>query len=97
MDGQLPDADRTGISLGAGYTIGMLRFDVSYMFLMFADREKDNFVGYSDANGDGSVDAVDQATLNGALALQGRGTYPVGNGDYESSANLFSVSVSYAF
>ncbi|MBT4484306.1 MAG: hypothetical protein HOC71_11600 [Candidatus Latescibacteria bacterium] len=98
MDGQLPDADRTGISLGAGYKIGVLRFDISYMLLMFADRAKDNLVGYSDTDiPKNGVGATDQEKLNDIFKLQGRGAYPAGNGDYESSANLLSVSVSYSF
>ncbi|MFC1693870.1 OmpP1/FadL family transporter [Candidatus Latescibacterota bacterium] len=97
FDGQLPDNDRTGISFGAGYKIGMFRIDASYMFLSFSDRTKNNLIGYSDTNDDDKVDNVDQATSNGALALQQRGAYPVGNGNFESSANLFAVSVSYNF
>ena len=91
-------ADRTGISLGAGYNIGVLRFDVSYMFLMFADRAKDNLVGYSDTDTpNNGVDSGDQTNLNNLMKATGRNLYHAGNGDYESSANLFSVSVSYKF
>jgi long-chain fatty acid transport protein len=93
FDCQLPGSDRIGLSLGAGYCFGNIMVDAGYMFLSFADRTKDNLVGYQDANADGSVDGVDQATLN---AISG-GSYPVGNGDYESYANLVAVSVSYVF
>jgi len=92
-DGQLPCSDRIGVSLGAGYSFGQITLDAGYMYLSFADRAKDNLVGYSDANGDGLVNAVDQATLN---ALAG-GAYPVANGDFENSAHLLSLAVRYAF
>lgn len=97
FDGQLPDNDRIGLSLGAGYTIGNISFDASYMYLHFSDRTKDNLVGYMDVDGDGAVTAADQGMLDGALSAQSRGPYPVGNGDYKSNAHLFSVSASYRF
>ena len=107
IDGQLPDSDRTGVSIGIGYKLGMIQIDASYLYLSFDAREKDNLVGYSDVTNDVAygdtyntsqvVTTADQATLDGALALQGRGKYPVGNGDYESSANLFALSLSYKF
>jgi long-chain fatty acid transport protein len=94
FDPQLPDANRVGISAGFGYTVSGVRLDFSYMFLKFASRDKDNFVGYSDvAPALGVVDANDQAALNNLV----KGTYPVGNGTYKSSANMFSVSASYKF
>ncbi len=87
MDGQLPDSDRYGISIGAGYKIGMVQLDASYMLLNFLDREKNNGVGFTkDLTGDGVVDRFD--------IPEG---YPVGNGNYESLAHLLSVSVSYKF
>ncbi len=89
FDGQLPDNNRTGVSVGAGLTLAGVDFAASYMFLSFADRTKDNLVGYPDANSDGNVTAADTALLPA--------TYPVGSGNYESSANLFSVSASYRF
>jgi len=94
FDAQLPDADRTGFSAGLGYTVSGVTFDFSYLFLKFANRDKNNFVGYSDvAAPTGVVDATDQAALNNLV----KGTYPVGNGTYKSIANLFSVSVSHKF
>jgi len=94
VDAQLPDANRTGFSAGFGYTVSGVTFDFSYMFLKFANRDKDNFVGYSDvAPPLNVVDATDRTALNGLV----NGTYPVGNGTYKSSANLFSVSASYKF
>lgn len=92
FDGQLPDNNRTGISVGAGLTLAGVDFAASYMFLSFADRTKDNLVGYPDMNGDGTVTDTEKNTI---LTL--KPDYSVGSGDYESSANLFSVSASYKF
>jgi len=87
IDGQLPDSDRYGISIGAGYKIGMIQLDASYLLLNFLDREKNNGVGFSkDTTKDGVINRFD--IPNG---------YPVGNGKYESLAHLLSVSASYKF
>jgi len=87
FDGQLPDANRYGISIGAGYKFGSVRIDASYLLLNFFKREKDNGVGFdTDTTGDGKINRFDIPT-----------GYPVGNGKYKSRANLFSVSASYAF
>ncbi len=89
IDPQLPDANRIGVSLGAGYTLGKVRLDAGYMLLSFKRREKDNGAGFStDVTGDGEIDRFD---------TEAAGNYPVGNGMYDSYANLFSVSASYAF
>jgi long-chain fatty acid transport protein len=43
----LPDADRKGVSIGAGYQLGDVELDVYNLFLFFADREiRDNWDGY---------------------------------------------------
>jgi len=87
MDGQLPDSNRYGISIGAGYKIGMMQLDASYMLLNFLDRDKNNGVGFSkDITGDGVINRFDIPER-----------YPVGNGKYESLAHLLSVSASYKF
>jgi len=87
IDGQLPDSDRVGMSIGAGYKLGMLQLDASYMFLNFLLREKNNGVGFTmDRTGDGIINRFDVPA-----------GYPVGNGKYESSANLLSVSATYKF
>jgi len=87
MDGQLPDSNRFGFSLGAGYKLGKIQLDASYLILFFSDREKENGVGFgSDVTGDGVINRFD--------VLPG---YPVGNGNYESRAHLISVSASYKF
>jgi len=87
FDGQLPDSDRYGISIGAGYKIGMIQFDASYMLLKFLEREKDNGVGFfKDTTGNGSIDRFDVPL-----------GYPVANGKYRSMAHLVSVSASYMF
>jgi len=94
LDAQLPDANRTGFSAGFGYTVDKVTFDFSYLFLKFADRDKSNLVGYTDVAAPlGVVDATDQTASNGLV----KGTYPVANGTYKSSVNLFSVSASYKF
>lgn len=50
LDPILPDADRQALQIGAGYTIGALTVDMSYMALLFDDRETDtNYLGL---NGD---------------------------------------------
>ncbi len=87
FDGQLPDSHRYGLSLGAGYTMGRVRFDASYMLLNFFKRDKHNGVGFgADTTGDGTVDRFDIPD-----------DYPVGNGTYESRAHLLSVSASIMF
>jgi len=87
FDGQLPDSNRYGLSVGAGYTLGKVRFDASYLLLNFFKREKDNGVGMSvDTTGDGTIDRFDIP-----------GGYQVGNGIYESRAHLLSVSASVVF
>ncbi len=87
FDGQLPDANRYGFSIGAGYDFGKIRLDAGYMLLRFAKREKDNGVGFSvDTTGDGVIDRFDVPT-----------GYPVGNGVYESRAHLISIAASYKF
>ena len=87
LDGQLPDAGRYGISLGAGYKIGVIKVDASYLFLKFSERDKYNGIGFSkDTTGDGYIDRYDVPA-----------GYPIGNGEYRSLAHLFSVSASYQF
>ena len=88
MDGQLPDSDRYGLSIGGGYKIGGIQLDASYMLLNFLDREKRNGIGFEgeDSTGDGVVNIFD--------VPEG---YPVGNGSYEGRANLISVSATYEF
>ncbi|MCE5250134.1 outer membrane protein transport protein [bacterium] len=108
FDAQLPDNNRIGFSVGYGRKFGNITFDVSYMFLKFSDRDKDNLVGYVDAGSidpttgavgpkDGVVDAADKAILDGMMAKMGRSEYPVGNGTYKSHVNLLSFSASYHF
>ncbi|MHB9031031.1 MAG: OmpP1/FadL family transporter [Candidatus Latescibacterota bacterium] len=94
FDAQLPDNDRLGLSVGFGRKIGIINLDLSYMFLKFSDRDKDNFVGYQDVTKDSEVNATDQATLS---ALRSGSAYPVGSGSYKSNAHLFSVSASVKF
>jgi len=87
FDPQLPDSDRWGLSVGAGYKLGNIRIDASYMLLQFLGREKNNAVGFdTDVTGDGIVDRFDVPM-----------GYPIGNGKYKSRAHLFSVSASYMF
>lgn len=87
MDAQLPDANRLGISIGAGYKLGSVRFDVSYLLLKFYDRDKENGVGFEkDITGDGKIDRFDVPP-----------GYPVGNGSYKSRAHLISASATFNF
>ena len=87
FDGQLPDSDRYGISIGAGYKIGIIQFDASYLLLKFLEREKVNGAGFGkDTTGNGLVDRFDVPL-----------GYPVANGKYRSMAHLVSVSASYKF
>jgi len=87
MDAQLPDSNRLGISVGAGYKLGSMRFDVSYMLLRFYDRNKENGVGFEkDLTGDGTINRFDVPT-----------GYPIGNGTYKSRANLISASATFNF
>ena len=104
IDAQLPDGDRIGASVGFGRKVGMFTFDFSYLFLKFADHDKNNFVGYSDVTDtfpptaqskpDGVVNLADQNML---AAMRGGAEYPVGSGTYKSYANLFSLSASIKF
>ncbi len=93
FDGQLPDSERYGISLGAGYKLGSLRLDASYMILDFLKRAKKNGMGYTvDETGNGGIiDRFDVA--NSPLGK----LYPVANGKYTGHAHLFSLSLSYNF
>ena len=110
FDAQLPCSDRIGISVGLGRTVNLggrsFCIDASYMYLMFSDREKDNYVGYQDVGSydtvnntvltgvkDGVIDATDKAIMD----TMAGGEYPVSNGDYESHVNLLSISASYKF
>jgi len=87
IDGQLPDANRYGISIGAGYRFGKIRVDAGYMLLFFSRREKHNGVGFGqDITGDGEINRFDVPF-----------GYPVGNGVYKSRAHLFSVAATFAF
>jgi long-chain fatty acid transport protein len=75
LDPSLPDSDRLGLTLGAGYQLtSNLNVNLSYMFLRFVEREvttsKVNYTPY--------------------------GTAPL-NGVYNSTANLFGLSLSYNF
>ncbi|HDY87307.1 MAG TPA: hypothetical protein ENH82_04225 [bacterium] len=87
FDGQLPDSNRWALSIGAGYKLGMMQLDASYMLLKFFNREKENAVGIdTDYTGDGIVDRFDIPV-----------GYPVGNGKYKGIAHLFSASASFKF
>jgi long-subunit fatty acid transport protein len=105
IDAQLPDNDRIGISVGFGRKIGRINLDLSYLFLKFSDRDKENFVGYQDVTDsfppiktptvkDGIINAADQQMLG---AMRGGIPYPVGSGTYKSHVNLLSVSASIKF
>ncbi|MFC1490929.1 OmpP1/FadL family transporter [Candidatus Latescibacterota bacterium] len=87
FDGQLPDSDRYSVSIGAGYKLGVLQLDCSYLLLKFLEREKMNGVGYGvDTTGNGIIDRFDVPD-----------GYPVANGKYSGMAHLLSVSLSYNF
>jgi len=76
VDPTLPDADRLGFSIGAGYKImNNLSINASYMFLRFYQRTITNSM-------------VSSITYDPALSLPFNGTY-------NSTANLFSLSLSY--
>jgi long-chain fatty acid transport protein len=104
FDSQLPDNNRIGFSLGFGRKVGVINLDFSYMRLMFSDRDKENFVGYTDVTDtfppgasskpNGVTNAADRDMLK---AMHGNVAYPVGDGTYKSNANLFSVSASMKF
>ena len=100
------------LGIGRELNIGgvPIRLDASYMYLQFKDTDKDNYVGYQDVGSidgdtglptnlmkDGVVNVADQAIMDSMMTQMGRGLYPVGNGTYESHANLFSVSATYRF
>ena len=73
VDATLPDADRLGFSIGAGYKVmDNLSVDVSYLFLRMFERTITNSM-------------VSRVTY---------GSEPF-NGTYNSTANLFSLSLSY--
>lgn len=93
FDGQLPDNDRFGGSIGFGFNVGKVTIDASYMYLKFSDRDKENLVGYSDVTGDQIIDDTDKQMLD----TMAGGSYPVGTGTYESYVNLFSVAASFKF
>jgi len=73
VDGTLPDADRLGFSIGAGYKVmSNLSVDVSYMFLRFFER-----------------------TISNSMVSRVTYGFEPFNGTYNSTANLFSLSLSY--
>lgn len=104
LDAQLPDGNRLGFSLGFGRKVGLINLDVSYMFLKLSDRDKANFVGYTDVTDtfpstakskpDGLVNAADRDLLK---TMRGGVAYPVGSGTYKNNTHLFSVSASMKF
>ncbi len=74
VDPTLPDADRLGFSVGAGYKImDNLSVDVSYMFLRFYER----------------------TITNSMVSYSGNAGFSAFNGTYNSTASLFSLSLSY--
>ncbi|MCU0612013.1 MAG: outer membrane protein transport protein [Candidatus Eisenbacteria bacterium] len=73
---ELPDTDRTGITLGAAIGRGPLSLNVGFLHLMMKDRDTDNLVLPSAASG-------------GAASYQ--------TGTFESSAQLFGITLSHAF
>ncbi len=87
FDALIPDADRLGLSFGAGYTRGAMSVDAGFLIEKLFGRTKDNEVGFQDINGDGVTDREDQKMLDGFT-----GGYPAGNGGYSSSENLVSLS-----
>jgi long-subunit fatty acid transport protein len=42
VDANLPDANRYALTLGLGYKIGRLEFDLGYQYEKFSDRESPN-------------------------------------------------------
>jgi len=74
VDATLPDADRLGFSLGAGYKLmDNLSVDAAYMFLRFYER-----------------------TINNSMvSYSGNAGFNAFNGTYNSTASLFSLSLSY--
>ncbi len=56
LDAILPDSDRQSIQIGAGYSIGNLKIDGSYMILLFKDRDTSTYEynenPYLNLNGD---------------------------------------------
>jgi len=74
VDATLPDADRLGFSVGAGYKVmDNLSANLSYMFLRFNER-----------------------TINNSMvSYSGNSGFNAFNGTYNSTASLFSLSLSY--
>jgi len=74
VDATLPDADRLGFSVGAGYKLmNNLSVDLAYMFLRFNER-----------------------TINNSMvSYTGNAGFNAFNGTYNSTAHLFSLSLSY--
>ncbi len=62
---QLPDSDRQGISIGAGYTIGNVTIDAAYMYILFNKRTISNSV-----MDDASVTPKAPDSLNGTYKSQ---------------------------
>ncbi|PJC60797.1 MAG: hypothetical protein CO025_02170 [Ignavibacteria bacterium CG_4_9_14_0_2_um_filter_37_13] len=76
VDATLPDADRLGFSIGAGYKVmDNLSVDVSYLFLRMFERTITNSM-------------VSSVTYDPQIKEPFNGTY-------NSTANLFSLSLSY--
>ncbi|MDP3149220.1 MAG: outer membrane protein transport protein [Ignavibacteria bacterium] len=76
VDATLPDADRLGFSVGAGYKVmDNLSVDVSYLFLRMFERTITN-------------------SMVSSVTYDPNNTLPF-NGTYNSTANLFSLSLSY--
>jgi long-subunit fatty acid transport protein len=62
---RIPDSDRQGFSIGAGYTSGSVTIDVAYMYLLFKNRTISNSV-----MDDSSVTPKAPDALNGTYKSQ---------------------------
>lgn len=84
-DPRLPDGDRTGYVVGAGYNSGQWTVDFAYMFVQF-----DKITVDSDAV---AISDIDLGSLPSIVPTN----FQIVDGSYEGDITLIGLSVGYAF
>ena len=82
MTPETPDANRTSLTCGIGYTVGdFLQFDLSFLFISGAERRQ----------------TLADAQSAGTYPINGVGTYAVEPGTYKNLTYIPGLSISYRF
>ncbi len=89
---RLPDGDRTGFSLGAGYSDGPWTVDFAYMLVTL-----DKFTVNTGETYDPVTESPYAALPNGGVWFTAPPDVQTVDGEYEGDITLIALSVSYAF